>query len=149
MSTAPSILRALMARVFGRETLPTPEEAEPAPALHDSAAAAQRVGMRDARLGGWYQDEARLLYPGFPVGPEDLVFDGGSDLPDPDAFCRRHGARVTAEAADGTASRLYCLDRLQRAEDPAEALAALARIGRPGARFLLSVPDPVQEKLVR
>ena len=149
MSTAPSILRALMARLFGQATPPMPEQAKTAPALDGSAAVAQRVGRRDAQLAGWDQDEARLLYPGFSVGPEDLVLDAGSDLPDPATFCRHHGARVIPEAADGAASRVYCLDRLQRAEDPAAALAALVRIGRPGARFLLSVPDPVQEKLVR
>ena len=62
MSTAPSILRALMARVFGRAPPPAPEPGETVPALHDSAAAAQRVGLRDARLGGWYQDEAGRLW---------------------------------------------------------------------------------------
>lgn len=49
--------------------------------------------------------------------------------------------------ADAVASRVLCTEVLEHVDDPDQLLAELARIGKPGARYLLSVPDALQENL--
>lgn len=60
---------------------------------------------------------------------------------------------VTAEPAlplaDDSMSRIVCLEVLEHVPEPAALLTELVRIGQPGALFLLSVPDPVGEKIQR
>ncbi|NDK40144.1 class I SAM-dependent methyltransferase [Pseudoxanthomonas gei] len=53
----------------------------------------------------------------------------------------------TLPVADATASRVICTEVLEHVDDPAQVMAELARIGKPGARYLLSVPDALQENL--
>ncbi len=53
----------------------------------------------------------------------------------------------TLPVADGTATRVICTEVLEHVDDPAHVMAELARIGKPGARYLLSVPDALQENL--
>ena len=48
---------------------------------------------------------------------------------------------------DGTASVVISTEVLEHVDDPAQFLSELARIGRSGARYLLTVPDPVAEAL--
>ena len=50
---------------------------------------------------------------------------------------------------DATASVVICTEVLEHVEDPARLAAELARIGKPGARYLISVPDPASEALMR
>ncbi len=47
----------------------------------------------------------------------------------------------------GTATRVVCTEVLEHVPDPARFLAELARIGRPGAEYLITVPDPLGERL--
>lgn len=47
----------------------------------------------------------------------------------------------------GTASKVICLEVLEHVDDPAQVMAELVRVGKPGAQYLLSVPDPVGEQL--
>lgn len=49
--------------------------------------------------------------------------------------------------ADGTATRVVCTEVLEHVDDPAQFLAELARVGQPGALYLLSVPHPSSELL--
>lgn len=49
--------------------------------------------------------------------------------------------------ADEYASRIIALEVLEHVEDPAQVLRELARVARPGAQFLLAVPDPVGEHI--
>jgi acetyltransferase-like isoleucine patch superfamily enzyme len=49
--------------------------------------------------------------------------------------------------ADGTASRIVCAEVLEHVEDPAAVMAELFRVGRPGARYLMTVPGTAQEML--
>ena len=51
--------------------------------------------------------------------------------------------------ADGTASKIISLEVLEHVDDPQRFLRELSRVGRAGARYLLAVPDPVQESLQR
>jgi SAM-dependent methyltransferase len=51
--------------------------------------------------------------------------------------------------ADSIASRVVCMEVLEHVDDPAVTLAELVRVGRPGALYLLTAPDPVAEKLQR
>jgi hypothetical protein len=51
--------------------------------------------------------------------------------------------------ADASVSRVYSIDVLQQVADPGRTLAELVRVGRPGALYLLTVPDPVQSRFQR
>jgi SAM-dependent methyltransferase len=50
---------------------------------------------------------------------------------------------------DGIASYVICTEVLEHVEDPVRFAAELSRIGRPGATYLISVPDPASEYLMR
>lgn len=47
--------------------------------------------------------------------------------------------------SDGLASRVVAQEVLEHVDDPRSFLAELVRVGRPGALYLLSVPDPASE----
>jgi SAM-dependent methyltransferase len=49
--------------------------------------------------------------------------------------------------ADGVATRVVAQEVLEHVDDPRQFLGELVRIGRPGTRYLLSVPDPASESL--
>lgn len=49
--------------------------------------------------------------------------------------------------ADATATRVICSEVLEHVDDPEKVLAELVRIGKPGALYLLTVPDPLQENM--
>ncbi|HEY7310433.1 MAG TPA: methyltransferase domain-containing protein [Gemmataceae bacterium] len=49
--------------------------------------------------------------------------------------------------ADGIATRIVAQEVMEHVDDPRQFLRELVRIGRPGARYLLSVPDPASEAL--
>ena len=49
--------------------------------------------------------------------------------------------------ADGIASRIVCAEVLEHVDDPAAVMAELVRVGRPGARYLITVPGTAQEML--
>lgn len=49
----------------------------------------------------------------------------------------------------GIATKVICQEVLEHVDDPAVVMAELARIGRPGAQYLLSVPDPASESIFR
>jgi SAM-dependent methyltransferase len=63
--------------------------------------------------------------------------------------------RVTGEVCDATrlslpaelATRVICTEVLEHVDDPAAVMDELARIGAPGALYLLSVPGAVSERL--
>jgi SAM-dependent methyltransferase len=61
------------------------------------------------------------------------------------------GAHVTdanpLPLPDASASRVVCTEVLEHVDDPAAVLGELVRVARPGALFLLTVPDPVQQGL--
>ena len=50
---------------------------------------------------------------------------------------------------DGIASFVICTEVMEHVDDPARFAAELNRIGRPGATYLLSVPDPASESLMK
>ena len=50
---------------------------------------------------------------------------------------------------DGTATVVVATEVLEHVDDPARLLAELVRIGRPGARYVLSVPDAASEAVLR
>jgi 2-polyprenyl-3-methyl-5-hydroxy-6-metoxy-1,4-benzoquinol methylase len=51
--------------------------------------------------------------------------------------------------ADATASVVICTEVLEHVDDPSAVLAELVRIGRPGAQYLITVPDPASESVMR
>jgi SAM-dependent methyltransferase len=48
---------------------------------------------------------------------------------------------------DACATRVVCTEVLEHVADPDQVMAELYRIGKPGARYLLTVPDELQEHL--
>ena len=48
---------------------------------------------------------------------------------------------------NGFASVVICTEVIEHVPDPDRFVAELVRVGRPGARYLVSVPDPVMEAL--
>jgi SAM-dependent methyltransferase len=50
---------------------------------------------------------------------------------------------------DGVATRVLCQEVMEHVEHPGRFIRELVRIGRPGARYLLTVPDPASEALQR
>lgn len=50
---------------------------------------------------------------------------------------------------DNYASRIIAIEMLEHTDSPLEILQELQRVGQPGALYLLTVPDPVAEKLQR
>ncbi len=50
---------------------------------------------------------------------------------------------------DGFATVVICTEVLEHVPDPTRLVAELVRVGAPGARYLISVPDPVSEAVQR
>ncbi len=50
---------------------------------------------------------------------------------------------------DATASAIICLEVMEHVEDPAQFLKELVRVGKPGARYALSVPSSVSEGVMK
>jgi SAM-dependent methyltransferase len=48
---------------------------------------------------------------------------------------------------DGVATRVLAQEVMEHVDDPRRFLDELVRVGRPGARYLLTVPDPASESL--
>ncbi|PRC93967.1 class I SAM-dependent methyltransferase [Solimicrobium silvestre] len=48
---------------------------------------------------------------------------------------------------DGVASKVISMEVLEHVDDTAQFLSELVRIGKPGAQYLITVPDPVAEQL--
>ncbi len=51
--------------------------------------------------------------------------------------------------SEAIATRIICTEVLEHVADPTRVMAELVRIGRPGALYLLTVPDPGSEQLQR
>lgn len=49
----------------------------------------------------------------------------------------------------GTGSKVICAEVLEHVDDPTAVMNELVRIGKPGARYMIAVPDPVSESLQR
>jgi SAM-dependent methyltransferase len=51
--------------------------------------------------------------------------------------------------ADGRCTRVICNEVIEHVDDPAAFLAELARIGAPGSRYLISLPAPFGENVLK
>jgi 2-polyprenyl-3-methyl-5-hydroxy-6-metoxy-1,4-benzoquinol methylase len=138
------------------------------------------VGLHDAVLSGWFQNDTNEVFRGMPISSTDTVVDVGCGDGGNSLFCMKRGAHVTAidvdpqviagiqrrlaaepvgtfatllsdgnplPLADAVATRVICTEVLEHVDDPQQLLAELVRVGKPGARYLLSVPDALQENL--
>ena len=156
-------------------TTPVPAPAEPA-AKADSYA----LGLHDAVLSGWFNQQTDELFKGFVVSADDTVLDVGCGDGGNVHFCGMRGAKIIiadidgakVEAtrqrlsdtpardiechvtdcnplpiADATATRVVSTEVIEHVDDPAQFLAELVRVGKPGALYLLSVPHPSSEDL--
>lgn len=138
------------------------------------------LGLYDAKLSGWFNQETNELFKGFVVSADDTLLDVGCGDGGNVHFCGMRGAKIIiadidaakVEAtrqrlgdtpardvechvtdcnplpiADATASRVVSTEVLEHVDDPAQFLAELVRVGKPGALYLLSVPHPSSEDL--
>lgn len=138
------------------------------------------LGLTDAAMGGWFNQETGCLISDFNIEAEDIVLDVGCGDGGQASFCGRRGAhviladineklvaearelllRTAARKVEGivsdstpiplpneTATRIICSEVLEHVEDPDAVLKELVRVGKPGARYLLSVPDAEAERL--
>lgn len=138
------------------------------------------LGLHDAYLSGWFQNDTNEVFKGLSVGADDVVLDVGCGNGGVARFCATRGAAIiladsdaekvrAAERnladtgarsiqtiisdsnplplADGVASVVISTEVLEHVADPAQVLSELVRVGRPGARYLLTVPDPAAESL--
>jgi SAM-dependent methyltransferase len=78
-------------------------------------------------------DEAAEALRGLPAPSWRLIASRCDPIPLPDDF----------------ASVVVCTEVLEHIDLPARLLAELARIGKPNARYVISVPDPISESLMR
>jgi SAM-dependent methyltransferase len=51
--------------------------------------------------------------------------------------------------ADGSASKIVCMEVLEHVDEPEKIIAELVRVGRSGAQYLLTVPAPESEHMQR
>jgi len=85
--------------------IPSPTQPE-SPACPEKAAevvdlsGARGVGLHDAVLSGWFQNETNEVFRGIPVGPGDSVVDVGCGDGGASLFCARRGAHVTVVDID-------------------------------------------------
>jgi len=140
------------------------------------------VGLRDAIRSGWYRNETRELFSGFPIAPADIVADIGCGGGGNSLFCARFAAhliavdinpdavaaldrRLRAESkatyraavSDGhplpieseSVDKVICTEVLEHVDDVNQFVSELARIGKRGALYLLSVPDPLSETILK
>ena len=138
------------------------------------------LGLYDAKLSGWFNQETNELFKGFVVSADDTLLDVGCGDGGNVHFCGMRGAKIIiadidgakVEAtrqrlsdtpardiechvtdcnplpiADGTATRVVSTEVIEHVDDPAQFLAELVRVGKPGALYLLSVPHPSSEDL--
>lgn len=78
-------------------------------------------------------DAAKALVAGKPARSAEFHHSRAEALPLPDAV----------------ATRVLCMEVLEHVDDPRAVLAEMARIGAPGALYLITVPDARGEELMR
>lgn len=69
------------------------DQATPAPATGPDAG---QLGLYDAVLSGWFQNDTNELFSGIPISAEDVVLDAGCGEGGVVAFCARRGAHIIA-----------------------------------------------------
>ncbi|MEZ1349725.1 class I SAM-dependent methyltransferase, partial [Pseudomonas aeruginosa] len=95
-----------------------PIAAPPAPAPVDP----YMLGLRDAVLSGWFNQETDELFSGFPISAEDTVLDVGCGDGGNVHFCAMRGARIII--ADIDAEKI-ARTRERLADTPARELECL------------------------
>lgn len=59
------------------------------------------------------------------------------------------GDAMAVPVADASASRVVCTEVIEHVDEPAQVLRELVRIGKPGAIYLITVPDGIAEEVMR
>jgi SAM-dependent methyltransferase len=68
---------------------------------------------------------------------------------DPALYAIVEGTEGAIPLADGTATKIVSTEVLEHVDDPVWFMRELVRIGRSGAQYILAVPDPLCERLVK
>jgi 2-polyprenyl-3-methyl-5-hydroxy-6-metoxy-1,4-benzoquinol methylase len=98
------------------------------------------VGLRDAKLSGWFQHESGELLAGFPIGREDVVLDVGCGDGQFARFAAERGADVII--ADVDAGKIAAAEA-RLASTPARNVRALVTDASP-----LPLPDATASRVV-
>lgn len=81
---------------------------------------ASQLGLYDAVLTGWFQNDTNELFSGVPISAEDVVLDAGCGEGGVVAFCARRGAHIIAvdmhEATLETARKLLAKTTARKIE---------------------------------
>jgi ubiquinone/menaquinone biosynthesis C-methylase UbiE len=83
--------------------MPASDDAAPAEGTLDQQASAEPtspdsnlLGLYDAILSGWFQNDSDELFTGIPISGDDVVLDAGCGEGGVVAFCARRGAHIIA-----------------------------------------------------
>jgi SAM-dependent methyltransferase len=98
--------------------------------------------------GGWLSFCARQGAHVIGIDHDAAAIERARDRIEPTAARCKEFHVLAAEqlpVADGFATRVICTEVLEHVDDPAVVLRELVRIGKPGALYLITVPDPVAE----
>ena len=109
-----------MLSLLKKLTAGTPATAQPltpAPSVPDKVDP-YMLGLHDAMLSGWFNQQTGELFSGFPVSPEDTLLDVGCGDGGNVHFCGMRGAKIIIadiDAAKVEATRQRLSDEIGRA----------------------------------
>ncbi|VVM43362.1 class I SAM-dependent methyltransferase [Pseudomonas fluorescens] len=89
---------------------------------------------------------AKIIIADIDAGKVEATRQRLSDTPARDVECHVTDCNPLP-IADATATRVVSTEVIEHVDDPAQFLAELVRVGKPGALYLLSVPHPSSEDL--
>lgn len=113
------------------------------------------AAARDRWMAGWYGPKGEL-YHGFSIGRGDAVVTVAPHEAELPKFVKAvwrtklnslPSPMSLNSVRDGSATRVICLLDFDEAHDPADAVSELARVGAPGALYLIAVPSAAAAQL--
>lgn len=145
--------------------------------FHFDALDSKQVGLTDAGLAGWLSNDSSEIVRGVQITARDIVLDVGCGATTFCADAGAHVVFSAVEeqtiirirneleangcekfegiVADstqlpvetGTVTKILALETLEHAEDPDQVMKELARVGAPGAQYVLTLPGTAAEQV--
>ncbi len=109
------------------------------------------VGCGEGGAAGFCAHQgARMIFSDIDVGKVSAV---RRKLADAGFSAERYHGFVSDSdplpLIDGCVSHVLCMEVLEHVDDPSRLLRELYRVGQPGARYLLTVPDATSEQVLK